>query len=368
MRRSTGSKRSTSPGDWPPLTALAFVSLAGLACSGQETRPERPKTEPVGVETAIAALSDVPVETVVSGEVNPLARAFPGTKLSGRVARVNVEEGQRVRAGQLLVALDRRDLDAAVARARGAERMAEAKLENAAAQYSRYEGLHARGSVTTRELEDATAAYRVAEAALASSKADLDAAQVTAEYAEIRAPFAGHVVEKSVEPGDVVAPGVPLLTLEDLHEVRLRFDVPESDVVGLRAGDPIEVELDVLGTRIEARVAHVVPAAEKGARTFIVEVRLDNAAGELKSGMFARARLVRGERRTLLVHKSAVVRRGQLEAVFVIEEPGLARLRWVRLGREHARGVEVLSGLSEGERFVVEPPARLADGAPVTER
>jgi RND family efflux transporter MFP subunit len=225
--------------------------------------------------------------------------------------------------------------------------------------------LHARGSVTDKSLEDATARHRVAGAALAQERATLAASEVDLADTEISAPFTGWVVARLVEPGDIATPGTALFHIEDLSRIKVALAVPESEVVGVQVGDPLRVRVDVLERDWDGEVHKVLPAGDRSTRTYEVQLVLDNVEGLLKSGMSARASFHRGEQEALHVPLSAVVDRGQLRGVFVVGDDGRARLRWIRLGRADGARVDVLSGLSPGERYVVVPPPSLADGARV---
>jgi RND family efflux transporter MFP subunit len=315
------------------------------------------------VELATVTVQDVPRQTVAPGAVEAWARVSPGTKILGRIQEVPVREGDRVEAGQILARLEDRDLRAAVEQARAGLAMAEARLENARAQNDRMTALRARKSVPEKSLEDAVAAHRVAEAAVEQARANLQAAEVALSYATIKTPVGGWVVERRVEAGDMAPPGAPLFTIDDLSRVKVSVSVPESQVVGLKQGDPAQVTVDVLEATFPARVHRVIPAGDPASRTFQVQVALDNRDGRMRSGMFARALFLRGTRQALLVPGSALVRRGALEGIF-IEEDGVARLRWVKV-RPAGDGLEILSGVVEGERYLASPPAGLADGTPV---
>ncbi len=327
--------------------------------------------EPSEVALVELAPSAVPRVVEAPGSIEAWSRVAPGTKILGRVGRVAVREGDRVARGALLAELEQRDLVAAVDQARAAVAVAEAQLENAAAQHRRMTELHGRGSVTDKNLEDATNALRVAEAQRTQAEAGVAAAEVTLGYAAVRSPVAGWVVEKRVEPGDMAAPGAALFVVEDLSRVKVAVQLAESDVVGLAAGDPARVLVGALGIEREAAVDRVIPAGDPASRTFRVELTLDNPDGALKSGMYARARFSRGTREALLVPASARVERGQLDGVFAVGDDGVARLRWVRVGPAaptSAAGedrIEILSGLAAGDRVVVSPPPGFADGTPV---
>lgn len=349
-----------------PAAVAAALALA-QACGGGGPAPELATTAPVRVATAQVELSRVPLTVEATGAVEPRVSVSPGTKIMGRVERVPVDLGDRVEKGQVLAELEQRDLAAAVEQARAAVAVAEANLDNARAQFRRMSELRARGSVTEKGLEDATSAFRVAEAQLAQAQAARAAAEVTLSYARIESPVSGHVTAKHVEAGDMAAPGMPMFTVEDASTVIVAIRLPESEVVGLETGHPARVRVDAIDGTFEGTVDRVVPAGDPASRTFRVEARLPNPAGALKSGMFARATLERGERDAVLVPRSAVVERGQLRGVYVLDE-GVARLRWIRLGRERGDAIEILSGLVPGERYVPAPPAGFADGTPVEAR
>jgi RND family efflux transporter MFP subunit len=312
--------------------------------------------------TAVAVEESVPLRVEATGSVEPWTRASPGTKIMARIETVPVREGDRVRRGELLARLEQADLRAAVHQADAARGMAEAELENATAQHRRMRELHSRGSATEKNLEDAEYRFRAATAGLQQAEANLEAARVMLGYAEIVSPIDGWIVAKHAEVGDMTAPGMPLFVVEDLSRVKVRLTVPETDVVALEVGDSGRVTIDVFRQEQTAEIIRIIPAGDPASRTFEVQMLLSNPEGRLKSGMFARALFEHGERTVLRVPASAVVERGQLNGLFVVDDQGRARLRWTRLGRNEDGRVEVLSGLTSGERYVVAPPPGLRDG------
>ncbi len=362
-----------------PLAAVV-LTLTLTACGGEAPEPaaESRNVEPVAVQVATAALETVPFQTRASGSVEPIRRVMPGTKILGRVDAVLVREGDRVRRGQLLARLESRDLEAAVAQAEAALAMAEAQHENARVHNDRMKDLHGRGSVTDKALEDATTGFQVAGAAVAQASANVAAARVHLGYARVESPLTGWVVAKQVEAGDMTAPGAPMFTVEDVSKVKIEVSVPEAEVVGLAEGGAARVE--ILDRQVAAIIDRIAPAGDPASRTFSVQLLLDNAGGGvppegdrwiLRSGMFARVSFEHGERQVLRVPASAVVRRGQLEGLFVVtgDDAARARLRWVKTGRDagdlDGGRIEILSGLEEGDRYVVAPTPELADGSAI---
>jgi len=360
--------------------AIGFVVAAAavLTGCGGPVRVESAGVGPVtGVTTVAAAVVEQAGVYETAGTVKARSAAAISAKWMGFVRDVEVSVGDRVAAGQPLVTLDARDLDAAAARARAAIPEAEsgiaaarANLELAQATFRRMQELYGKKSISEQEFDEASARLRSAEAAegLALSKKaqaeqEVRAAEVARSYAEVTAPFAGVVTAKSVEPGNLATPGAPLLTIEG-GGYRLEAEVEQAQKV--RAGDAVSVTLDGVARTIAARVAEVVPSVNAASRAYTVKIDLPGDAA-IRSGVFGRASFASGGHAELTIPAAAVIRRGQLESVFVVDG-GVARLRMVTLGTEANGSVIVRSGLSTGERVIAPPPAALEDGARVEAR
>jgi RND family efflux transporter MFP subunit len=292
---------------------------------------------------------------------------------------VAVQAGDRVSEGQVLVTLEARDLElsvrqasAAVDEARAAVPEAEhsvasakANLDLARVTFGRMEGLFQQKSVSNQEFDESSARLKSAQAAyemsmarrkqfdarIAQAEQARQAAEVTRGYAELRAPFAGLVTARSVDPGVLATPGAPLLTVERAGAYRLEAQVEESRA--MRPGQAVEVTLDGLGKTLLLRVSEVVPAVDAAARSYTVKIDLPPLA-DLRSGLFGRARFTTGTRQVLVVPERSVTQQGQLQSVAVVEN-GASRARLVTVGPARAGRVEVLSGLSEGEQVEVRP-------------
>lgn len=348
-------------------SATAILSLAALlsaGCSGgHDPGPAPAEPGQITAHTAVAASMAVAVEATASGTAEAWRTSRPATKLMGRVAELFVREGDRVRAGQTVARIESADLEAGLAQAHAALQMAEATLENAAAQHARMERLHADRSVTDKALEDATAAHRVAAANLEVMRSNVRAAEVALSYAEVTTPVSGWVTARMIEAGDMAAPGQPLVTVQDLSRMKLRVEVPESAVARLAEGDPATVT--VSGRELTVDIDRIVHAGDAATRTFSVEMVVDNTDGAIRDGMFVRASFPTGQREALHVPLTAIVVRGQLAGVYVVDADGRARLRWVKPGSRDGEQVEILSGLEPGERYLVAPPPTAYDGVRV---
>jgi multidrug efflux pump subunit AcrA (membrane-fusion protein) len=364
---------------------LALVASAALTgCSARAAAAAPPDDAvPIAVTTAPVAMTDVAGAIEAGGVVQARTTATIAARILAPVREVRVAPGDRVRAGQPLIVLAGEDLIAGARSARAAAtaaeqgaqaaaaelRAAEAGLVLARASHDRVAGLLAKRSATAQELDEATATLRSAEARVAgasaralqaaaaveSARAASDQASTTGSFTTIAAPFDGTVTEKLVEPGNMASPGAPLLRLEDTRGFRLEIRVDESRVGQIREGDRVPVTLGSATGAITGSVTEISRAVDADARASLVKIALPDVPG-LRSGVFGKARLSGPRRRALTVPASAIVRRGQLVSVFVVDG-GVARLRLVDL-----RDTEVLAGLVESESVVVSPPAGVADG------
>jgi multidrug efflux pump subunit AcrA (membrane-fusion protein) len=388
------------------ITGIFLLSLASCGRERGETSVEasRPAVPAVIEKVENAMIADV-YEAV--GTVRSRTTTVLSSKVMGQVLSIKAQQGDQVRAGQVLVEIDNRDADSNLARAaaglseaesalaeveesfRGAEAAkvaAEAAAGLAASTFKRYQTLLERKSVSQQEFEEVEFKHRAAVAelrradqgilALAArrqqvmakieqAKAEQRTAETYLSYTNVIAPSAGVVTAKHVEAGALSAPGLPLLTLEDGRNFQLEAIVDESRIGRVKTGDQVPVLIDALrGTEIAGQVSEIVPGGDPGSRSFVVKVRLPGTAG-LRSGMFGRARFGADQKEMLAVPANAVFERGQLIACYVVDETDTARLRLLKTGRRHADRVEVLSGLRPGERIVVEHPERLQDGTRV---
>ena len=172
------------------------------------------------------------------------------------------------------------------------------------------------------------------------------------EYAVIRSPVTGYVVEKHMEVGDMAAPGRPALTVQEEGSLRLEAAVREGLAGRLLLGDSLRVRIDALEMELSGTLEEKVPAADPRSRSFLVKVSLPQQPG-LRSGMFGRLFIPTGSATPLTVPSRAIESIGQIQQVWVLSEGDVPQRRYVRTGRTYADRVEILSGLQQGERVVV---------------
>jgi membrane fusion protein, multidrug efflux system len=241
---------------------------------------------------------------------------------------------------------------------------ADADLALAESTLRRYQNLYEKKSVSPQEFDEVKARQQaalarrdVAKAGQAQAQAALSQARTSLDYTRIRAPFDGIVTQKKADSGTLASPGMPIFTVEDVRRYRLEVTVNENDLRYVRTGQQVSVSIDALdNANLKGKVVQIVPAADAASRTFLVKIDLPSDA-HLRSGLFGRAQFSRGERQILLIPHSAVVERGQLQGIYVLDQDKVASLRYITLGKSSAAGVEVLAGLQDGEHLVAKPGA-----------
>jgi RND family efflux transporter MFP subunit len=332
------------------LGVLAFVSGCGKKHEPQATAGESLAPAAVRVEK-IEKLTQLAVEEVV-GTVQPKLQAVIESKVSGRITRLPVTLGQSVKRGDVLVELAAQEVQAKLDQANATFRQAEL-------DFTRVSNLHKQTAATQAELDTAQARYNVAKAAVAEAEA-------MSGYARIVAPFDGVVARKLADEGDLALPGKPLLELEGRAGLRLVADVPSWLAGNVLPEAKLDVRVDTVPDTITGTQAEISPAADPASRTVRMKVDLPETAG-LRAGQFGRLAVPVGEATFLFVPPTALVRRGQLEILFVATD-GKAQMRLVRTGKETAQGIEILAGLEAGEAVVIEGAGTLRDGQPLQMR
>ena len=374
--------------------ALTAAAAAAPACSEPKTAAEA--APPLAVHAG-SARSVVTAERLqAGGVVSANETATLSSRVMAPVTAVRVNAGERVRAGQVLVVLDGRDLaaqasqaaaattaaDQGLAVARAELQAAQSEQTLAAAWHTRISSLHCRNSATTQELEEAQARLAGATArvegararieqatsAASASRSGMEAATTVRGFATIVAPFNGIVTERFVDPGSLASPGMPLLRLDADGAPKVIVTVDENRTAHLEPGAEVDVTLgrETGGPAgaVKGTVTRIAQQVESGSRAFSVDVTLPPGV-TATSGSFARVSFAGPPRPALVIPLAAVVRRGQVTSTFVVDGD-VARLRLLHTGDVLGDGLEVLAGLDSGERVILSPPPALTDGRRVT--
>jgi len=331
------------------------LALALLLEAGCGAHPEPKADSPL--PTAIVRAQTVEARPHIASEesvgtVRAKLQARLEAKIPGRIDNMQAEPGQTVKAGELLVHLDTEEVRAKLDQARAVEQQALSDLK-------RYRALLQTSAATQAEFDAVEARARVATGAVKEAETMLG-------YANVVAPFDGVVTRKYVDVGDLAAPGKPLLDVEDPTRLRFETDVPEAIIGRVNAGAALPVHLPGLTHALSGTVVEIAPTADPNSRTYRVKLDLPPSPG-IRAGQFGRVAVPLAETTALRVPASAVVQRGQLQMVFVIEGNS-AVMRLVRTGKQMDGEFEVASGLTPGEVVVVDNAALLLDGQPVEVR
>ena len=376
------------------ILAVLFVPVMLCGCSPSH------KTELT--DTSPAVLVKVHAERVVlqegkqtfkfSGTVRPFTTATLSSKVMGTVLEVRVRAGDGIKIGQLVAVIDSRDAESMIQKSEAGKQEAEmalqeaeksleaaqANLQLASSTLKRYELLAAQKSVSPQEFDEVQNRHRSAEASLETLRArkqqvisriqqansDLNSSQIFLSYTQVQSPLNGIVTQRLAEPGTLAVPGMPLLTVEETGRYRLEIPIEESRVTQVKLGQATSVRIDALDLELQGVVAEIQPSADPTTRTYLVKVSLPSHA-QMRSGMYGEALFEGKPRQGIWIHPESVVRHGQLEGIYVIEEGSLLRLRLLKLGEITSTGVEVLSGLQGGETYVTQDLQGLHEGSRV---
>lgn len=340
-----------------PLLVVPCLALT-LAC-----RPAPPPTEAtpsLTVATVVPESRTIAREVRASGAIAAWEEIQIGAELAGvRVEAVLVEVGDAVRRGDVVVRLDSRTVAAQLARSDAAVREAQASLELATSRGRRTRALAAESLVPAQDVDDVVAAEAQARAQLDTAQANRAVAQLQVDFATVRAPEAGVISARSVQPGQVVGNG-ELLRLIRGGRLEWRAELDEADLMRVVTG--ASVELDGMdGSHVAGRVRQIAPGIDAGRRTGTVYVDVPRP-GTLRAGAFAQGRIVLGEAEALTVPAEAVVRRDGRAYVFLVDKENRARQRLVDLGADVGGSVEIRGGLEAGDAVVARGAGFLNDG------
>src|SRR5215475_13406459 len=355
------------------LGVLVVAAMLGLSSCSTEQQSKFLSTEAVRDVSVLAVKrADIPdvleaVGTVRAGQTSDLA-----SQMMGNIVEIRVHEGDRVHRGQVLAVIDDSQPRAAVDRATAADLAAQQQLVAANSDLALAEStlkrkryLYEQKIVSQQEFDEVKARQEanlarrdIAKEGQAQARAELNRAMTSLDYTRIRAPFNGVVTHKQADSGTLASPGMPIFTVEDTSRYRLEVAVNESDMRYAGVGEQVSISIDALGNvALRGKVVEIVPAADPASRAFLVKIELPTDT-RLRSGLFGRAQFSRGMQQALLIPGSAVIERGQMQGVFVLDQNRVASLRYITLGKPSGSEIEVLSGLQGGERFVGNPGER----------
>jgi RND family efflux transporter MFP subunit len=336
--------------------AIAVMAAALFGCE-KSSSGARPAAALAPLDSIVLELEQAPLERQLDGRIEAVNQGTLAAQTSGRVTEILYDVNDFVPAGAVVVRIRATEQRAGVAQAQANLREATARETEAQQRYERVSVMYQQKLVAKAALDEASANHDAAKAHLAAARAELQSAQEGLSYTEVRAPYAGIVTKRNVQVGETVAPGTSLMSGLSLQFLRVTVDIPQSIVGQVRRIRKAAVYVD--GRRIEATKLTVFPEAAGTSNTFRARLELPENATDLYPGMFVKVAFVIGEAERLLVPVEALVERGDVTAVYVIDASGRATLRQIRPGHRFDGKVEVLAGLSAKERIAVDPIAAM---------
>lgn len=321
------------------LTLLALLPVAVLA--------ELP------FATATVELASTPRERLFDGTVEAVNQATMSAQTAGRIDEVFFDVDDYVEPGQAIVRFTDVEQQSALRQARAALTEARARANQAGEEFRRVSGLFEANSASRREYDQALAARDAAQARVEAAESSVRAAEQQLEYTLVRAPYAGIVTERHVEPGEAVGVGQPLMSGLSLENLRVVVDLPQQ-VAALVRQNRKAVVLTAEG-RVDADKVTIFPFAHSASNTFRARVELPQGQFGLYPGMFVKVAFVVGDAQRLLVPTVALMRRSEVTGVYVVDENDEIRMRQVRVGGTFGDRTEVLAGLQAGEYVASDP-------------
>lgn len=342
---------------WVRRTSALTLLASGLALA----------QGPVEVPTLVVGVKPVSAGFEIDGVIQPVKQSTVSAQAGGRVVTLAVKMGDRVQAGQLLATIDDRETAVGLQRSQAQVAQSEAELRNAQLSAERTRSLQAQGFISQAALDIAETQLKAAQAGRDQAAAGARQSALLQGYTRVMAPYAGWVLQTHVQAGDLATPGHPIVTVYAPQPMRVVVQVPASRADSARQASQIEVQMsDATGASqwVQPQSRRAMPAADPVSQT--VEWRLALANKDAQNalpGQQARVRFVGAQVTRMVVPEQAILRRGELTAVYVASGSGFV-LRAVRLGADHgSAGVEIVAGLSAGDEVANDPVRAGLSGA-----
>jgi len=337
----------------------ATIGLSGCTNESEQATVQN-EAKTIKVDVFTVTLGTVPLTAVVPGAVVPDQKAQIASRLMGYIKNIDVKVGQEVKLGDLLFSIDSGDIKSQISQANSGYQQALAALKDARLDYNRFTQLYKEDSVSKQQYDKIRLQFSVAQENLVAAKSGLDQAKAQLNYANVKAPFDGVIVQKMAVAGSLSAPGNPVVIMENLKSLSVQTQVSSDLYAVLRNGDTAQVLIDGIDKPFVGTIYTLVSAADPKTRSHTVKLSLPNV-NDVNSGTFARVSFKRGERQTMMLPVTAVINRAGIDGVFVIEN-GKAFFHMVRTGAVMGDMVEIQSGLALGEQIVTSNNQEMLNG------
>ncbi|CAM1334571.1 efflux RND transporter periplasmic adaptor subunit [Tenacibaculum aestuariivivum] len=363
------------------LYTIALVSISFLITScGNDTKKISEDTSiPIAVRVKKVEATNSSLFVTASGKTQAVQSADLSTRMMGFVNEVYVNVGDKVKKGQLLIAINNADLQAKRAQVNAGITQAKVGYKNAEKDFTRFKNLLAENSVSQKEMDDMTANFQMAKARLEAANQQKNEVNSQFKYTNITAPFSGVITSKNIEKGAMANPGMSLLSIEKPNEFEVIAMVSESEILKIKKNSEATVIVKSINQKIKGKVTEISTSAKNTGGQFLVKVALDKTPIKILSGMFTTVQFFTSETTSkitentkinatnkVLIPKNVIVTKGQLSGIYTLSQSNTAVLRWLRLGRSFGENIEVLSGLSADETYIINAKGKLYNGVKVT--
>jgi RND family efflux transporter MFP subunit len=349
------------------LTFLAIILLV-TSCGNDEKQIVIDNTAPILVKVDSVTSNNTSFLTA-SGKIQAINSANLSTKMMGFVNKIYVKVGDKVKKGQLLLAVNNTELQAKLAQVNASITEAKAAYLNTEKNYNRFKNLFAENSVSQKEMDDMAANFKMAKARLDAANQIKKEVNAQFAYTNIKAPFTGVITNKFIKEGDLASPGVPLIAVESVGKFEVIAMVPETEISKIKSGVEVIVNVKSIHKTVKGKVTEISASAKNTGGQYLVKVTIEKTDNKILSGMFVTVQFPVETTKTtsniVLVSTGALVHKGQLSGVYTVSQSNTALLRWLRLGRIFGDQVEVLSGLNANETYIVSADGKLYNGVKI---
>ena len=351
------------------ITAILGATILLASCGSDDKKAVVDNSSAIAVQTKTVSEDSSSPFLTVSGKIEAAKSANISTRMMGYVDKIYVGVGDKVTKGQLLISVNNADVSAQLAQVNAGITEAEAAYTNAEKDFNRFTALFQENSASQKELDDITANYNMAKARVESAKQMKNGVNAQMGYANIRAPFNGVVTNKFINAGDMANPGMSLMEVESPGKYQVLAMVPESEILAVKNDTEVSIQIKALNKSIKGKVTEVSTSSKNTGGQYLVKVILDKTDVQILSGMYATVQFPIARKTTssaVMIPVEAIVKKGQLSGIYTVSQSNTALLRWLRLGRTFGDQVEVLSGLSADEQYIVSAEGKLFNGAKIS--
>lgn len=347
------------------LFSLLLIFITVSSCSEEEKI--NTKTSSIQAQIITVSTSNTSAQFETSGTIEAVKSANISTRLMGFVSKINVQIGDNVKKGDVLIKLNSADLQAKKAQVAAKITQAKSAYNNAKKDFERFTTLFNEQSASQKELDNITTRFEQAKAGLKAAKEMLKEVEANLAYADIKAPFEGTITGKFINNGDLASPGMPLLSIENNKNYLVKTHVTEQQINKIKKGDVVTVLIKSNNKIVEGIVTEVSRSSKNTGGLYVVKIVLNNTKN-LYSGMYVSVQFSSNSYKSakVIIPKSVLIHNGQLTGVYTLSLQNTAILRWLRIGESYGSTVEVLSGLSPNEKIITNAKGKLYNGVGIT--